>query len=328
MVVGATRNNLVASFNECLSHCASVHLHLALVLLIARIECLAERNSLSCDYVFQRTALNTGEYGRVQDLRHFLYDALRSGQTPRVVEVLAHQDDTATRTAQSLVGCRGYNVCILHGVLQQTCCDQTCRMCHINQEQCANLICDLTHTFVVPLATVCRSSTNDQLGFVLHCQSLHCVVIDTTRSLIELITDGLKIHTRHIHRRTVRKVSAVRQIESHKGIARFQNSGKHSHICLCTRVGLNVCILSAVQLAQTVNSQLLDLIHYLTSAIVTCCGIAFCILVSKHRAHSLHNLIANEILRSDKFDTVHLTRALLGNQIKNLRVFFHKNLCC
>ena len=201
-------------------------------------------------------------------------------------------------------------------------------MCHINQEQCANLVGNLAHTLVVPLTAICRRATDDQLGFVLHCQSLHCVVIDTTRSLIELITDSLEIHTRHIHRRAVRKVSAVRQIESHKGIARFQNSGKYCHICLRARVWLNVGVLSAVQFAQTVNSQLLDLIHYLTSTVVTSCGIAFCILVSKYRTHSFHHLIAYEVLRCDQLDTVHLTRAFLGNQIKNLRVFFHKNLCC
>ena len=61
----------------------------------------------------------------VEDLRHHLGYALRSLEAPGILEIFAHQDDTATRTAQGLMGGRSHDVSILNRVLEQTGSDQT-----------------------------------------------------------------------------------------------------------------------------------------------------------------------------------------------------------
>ena len=41
-------------------------------------------------------------------------------------------------------------------------------------------------------------------------------------------------------------------------------------------------------------------------------------LIASENFVSSHHLVANKVLRSDKLNTLHLTRALLGDQVKNL----------
>ena len=55
--------------------------------------------------MLQRTSLSSGEYGRVNELRHHLGLALGSLAATGILKVLTQQDDTAAGSAQCLVGC-------------------------------------------------------------------------------------------------------------------------------------------------------------------------------------------------------------------------------
>ena len=92
---------------------------------------------------------------------------------------------------------------ILHGVVEQTCSDKSCRVSHIDHEQSTNLVGNLTHALVVPLTAVCRTTTDNQLGLIFDSQLLHLVVVHTTSLLIQIITYGLVENTRGVDERTV-----------------------------------------------------------------------------------------------------------------------------
>ena len=223
-----------AALHQFLCQYLGILLYLLSPLLELRLQCLTEGNSLGSDDMLQRTALLSGEDGRVQQLRHLLHDTLRSGVTPGIVEVLTHQDNTATWTTQGLMGGRGNDVCILHGIVEQTSSNQTSGMCHINHQQGAYLVGNLTHTLVVPLTTVSTTTTDNQLGFVLQGQLLHLVVIHTTRLLVQIITNRVIQDTGGVDVGTMREVTAVVEVHTHEGVAGLQNSQKNGCISLCS----------------------------------------------------------------------------------------------
>ena len=121
----------------------------------------------------------------------------------------------------------------------------------------------------------------------------------------------------------MREVAAVCQVEPHEGVARLQAGEEDRHVGLGARVGLYVGVLRAVELADALDGQRLDLVHHLAAAVVAGGGIALGILVREDRAHGLHDLVADEVLRCDEFDAMRLTAALGGDQIENPGVSFH-----
>ena len=115
----------------------------------------------------------------------------------------------------------------------------------------------------------------------------------------------------------------MRQIEAHEGIAGLHHGEEYGHIGLCSRMGLHVGILGAVEFAHTLDGQTLHLVHHLATAVITRCGISLGVLVGEHRSHCCHNLVADEVLRRDKLYAAHLTGTLLGYQVENLSILFH-----
>ena len=187
MVVGAATDDRETSLDQFVGKHGSVFLYLHGPLFELRLQGFVEGNSLGGDDMLQRSALLAGEHGTVEQLTHHLGYALGSLQTPWVFKVFAHQDDTATRTAECLVGGRGHDVCILDRVVKQAGCNKACWVCHIHHEQCAHLVGNLTHALVVPFTAVGRTTTNDELGLVLHGKLLHLVIVYTTGLFVEVI---------------------------------------------------------------------------------------------------------------------------------------------
>ena len=71
------------------------------------------------------------------------------------------------------------------------------------------------------------------------------------------------------------------EVQTHEGVARIEAGEEDSCVGLCTGVRLHIGILSAEQLADAVDGQLLDLVDDLTAAIVAMARIALGILVGK-----------------------------------------------
>ena len=113
------------------------------------------------------------------------------------------------------------------------------------------------------------------------------------------------------------------KVQSHERIARLHAGEENGHVGLCARMGLHVGVLRAVETADALDGQRLDLVHDFAAAVIARCGITLGIFVGQHGAHGLHDLFAYEVLRGDQFDAMHLTAALGGDQIENLGVSFH-----
>ena len=185
----------------------------------------------------------------------------------------------------------------------------SCFISSVDEQQRAHLVGDFAHTFVVPFARIGRGAADDELRTVFQRLAFHVFVVDRAGLLVELVPDGVEIHARHVDRRAVRQVSAVRKIEPHEGVARFENGEEDRHVGLCARMGLHVGVLRAVETADALDGQRLDLVHDLAAAVVARSGIAFGVFVGQDRTHGLHHLVADEVLRSDQFDAMHLAVA-------------------
>ena len=137
--------------------------------------------------MLERAALHAREHVGVQHLAHLLDHTLGSRTALRIVEVLTHQDDAATGTAEGLVGRGSDYVGVFYWVFKQTGGNEAGGVGHIDPEDGAHLVGDGAHTGVVPFAGICRSAADDQLWLVLDGELLHLVVVHTASFGIESV---------------------------------------------------------------------------------------------------------------------------------------------
>ena len=323
MVVSATAYYGESALDQFLCQHLGVLAHLYGPLLELRLQGLAEGHGLGGYHMLQRTTLLTREDSAVEQGAHHLYLTFGCGQTPRIFKVLAHEDDTATRTTKGLVGGRGHYVGILHRVLQQTGGYQTGRMGHVYHQQGTHLVGYGTHAGIVPLTAVGTATADDELWTMLTSQLLHLVVVHTAGLTVQVVSHGAIQYTGGVHQRAMREVTAMSQVQTHEGVAGFQHGQQHCGIGLSARVGLHVGILGIKELLHTVNGQLLHLVHHTATAVVALARIALGILVGQIRTHGTHHLVTNKILRGNEFHAFQLALVLQFDEFENLLVFFH-----
>ena len=139
--------------------------------------------------------MDSWEHSRVEQLAHHLYFALRRFLSPRILEVLAHKDDTTTRSAKCFVRGRSNDVCVFQWVLQQACGNQTGGVSHVNHEDGTHLVGDVAHALVVPFAAISRAATDDKLWLMFQRKAFHFVVINAPSFLVEVISHGVVQNT-------------------------------------------------------------------------------------------------------------------------------------
>ena len=121
----------------------------------------------------------------------------------------------------------------------------------------------------------------------------------------------------------MRQVTAVCQIQTHKGITGLHNGKEYGHIGLGTRVGLYVGVGCAIELADALDSQTLHLIDHLATTVVASGRITLGIFVGQHRPHSGHHLVAYKIFGGNQLDAVHLAAPLTLDKRENQTIFGH-----
>ena len=92
---------------------------------------------------------------------------------------------------------------VFHGVIEQTCCDESCRVSHVNHEDGTHLVGDFSHALVVPLTAVCRTTSDDELWLVLESELLHLVVVHATCFLVQVVAYRIVEYSRCIYCRTM-----------------------------------------------------------------------------------------------------------------------------
>ena len=141
--------------------------------------------------MFERAALRAGEDCAVEDLAHHLHFAFGRGESPRVLEVFAHEDNAATRAAQRFVRGGGDDVRVFHGVVQQAGSNQAGGVRHVHHKERAHLVGDVAHALIVPLAAVSGAAAYDEFRFMLQGELFHLVVIHKSRFSVKVVADGV-----------------------------------------------------------------------------------------------------------------------------------------
>ena len=178
MIVGSAADHLVAKAKEFVAHGLGIGDDLLLVGHILGLLSLEEGNRLGGYHVLQRASLATGEYIRVEHLAHLLDYALGVGTALGIVEVLPHEDNTAARSAQSLVRSRSDDMGIRQRILEQAGSDKTSRVGHVYPQYGAHFVRNGAHALVIPLARIGRGASHNELRLVLQGKLLHLVIID------------------------------------------------------------------------------------------------------------------------------------------------------
>ena len=265
---------------ECVREHARVGDDALLVRLELRLERLAEADRLCGDDMLERAALCAGEDGLVKLLCQFL---------------IVRQDNAAARTAQRLVRGGGDDIRVGNRTLVQTGSHQTGNVRHIDHQVSAVAMCDLGHFLEVDGTRICGCTCNDQLRAMLLDSLLKLSVVDEA-ILVYAVGNKVVVLAGLVDRRAVAQVTALRQIHTHNSVAQIEQSEVNRKVGLCTGVRLYVGPFCAEDLFQAVDGNLLTLVHYLTTTIVTLAGVSFSILVGEAGAHCLHNLVTYKVL--------------------------------
>ena len=184
---------------------------------------------------------------------------------------------------------------VRHGVVEEASGDETGWVTDVCEEQRTYAVGNLSEPGVIPIAAVRRRSTNDELGLHLSCCTGHLIHIDGTGLLFHAVEMRLVQLTRVVHRRAVRQVTTVAQIETKDGIAGVEHREHDSRIGRSTRVWLDIGPCSTKQFAQPINRQLLDFVHHFATAVVPASGQPLGVLVGEHTALRFHYLVAGVV---------------------------------
>src|SRR5690606_17069647 len=305
---GATGHDAQTALDQGACQHVSVFHNLSRVGLEFRSQGFLECNSLTSDHVDQWAALNAGENSRVDGF--FVFGL--------------HHDDATTRTAQRLVSGRRHKVSVRHGVGIGTTRNQTSVVGNIHHQQGAVFVSDTCHAFKVDAQGVSRSTTHDQLGLVLFSQALQFVIVQLF-VLVQTVGHEVVQLARGVHGGTVGQVTAFSQAHAQNGITGVEHSHVHTLVGLRTRVRLQVGYFSAELLLQAVNSQLLDHVHELATAVVALARITFRVFVGQLCALGLHHGGAGVVFRGDQLDVLLLAHIFALNRSPKIGVNFVKS---
>ena len=103
------------------------------------------------------------------------------------------------------------------------------------------------------------------------------------------------------------KVPSLGKVKAHESVSRPETGHHNGHIGLRSGMRLYVCIFSFEKPAQTVDRQLLYLIHDLASSIVSRSGIALGILVRADGTKCGKHLVADIIFGCNQLYAIGLT---------------------
>ena len=197
--------------------------------------------------------------------------------------------------------------------------DQTRNVGHIDEKVSARLTGDVGKDVEPDLARVGRGSGDDHLRPVLLRERADLVVVDIA-VCIKPIGNHVVMLARKIDGRAVGQVSAVGQAHAQHGVSGFAEGEIDRLVGLRTRVGLNIGMLGAEQLAGAAAGDLLDDVNTLASAVVTFAGIALGIFVGEHRAHRGKHRRGDDIFARNQFDVPALAGQLPFHRRAHLRV--------
>ena len=297
MVVCSAGYDLVTLVLEGLCHCGGVGHHLFLVFLEFRLQSLVECDCLCGDAVLERSALHSREYAGVEYLRHLLHNTLRRGESPRIVEILAHEDDPSARPSEGLVRGGCHDMGIFDRVAEQSCGYESGSMGHVHHEDGPDLVGNLAHSCIVPFAGICGSSSYYEFRPRLHGRLFHSVIVYESGLLIETVCHCVVQYSRHVDRGAVSQVASMRQVKSHESVAGLQACHQNCHVGLRPGMRLYVCVFGLEKLAESLYGKLLYLVDHFTTSVISRSRISLRVFVGTYRTESIEHLLADVVFR-------------------------------
>ena len=192
-------------------------------------------------------------------------------------------------------------------------------MRHVDHEDGAHFLRHISERLPVDGARVRTVAGDDHLRLVRTRLRPHLLVVDDA-VFGHAVRHRVVEQTGEVHRRAVREVTALRQIHAEERVAGLEEGEEHRGIRRRTAVRLHVGVIGPEQLLESVDRQLLDLIHDVASAVVALARQSFGVLVGERRAHRFHDRRRHEILAGDELQPVALALRFLVDQMRDLRI--------
>ena len=136
------------------------------------------------------------------------------------------------------------------------------------------------------------------LGLLLNCGGFHFVVVDGFRiaaNVVESCAIKLAAEAEPV---AVRKVTAMREIETENRVAGLEDCRECRCVCLGAGMRLHVDVVAAKDLFGAIAGQVLDDVGVLASAIIAATGIALRVFVGKYRSRRPPELPRRQSSRS------------------------------
>ena len=180
MVIRTAGDNVKPVLDEAACQRFRVQHDLVLVRLKLRLQRLAEADSLRCNDVAERSALDARKDRLVDGLHDILAVA---------------EDHTAARSAQGFVGRGRDNVRILERIRMLAGRNKARNVSHIDHEHRTDLVRDLAERFKIDGSGISRSTGHDHLRHLALCDLTHFIVIDAARIFTHAVSDRGEILT-------------------------------------------------------------------------------------------------------------------------------------
>ncbi len=245
---------------------------------------LEERHRLGGDGVLEGAALERREHRFVNGLG-----------------VLSPREDAASAgAAQRLVGGEGDHVGERHRVGIGAPGDEAGVVGGVEQQVGAHLVGDPAEGGGVDSAGVGGGPGDDELGPVLPGQVAHLVVVDALVGRGDPVGHTSVVLPADVDRLAVAQVAALVEAHAEDDVAGLQQGQAHGQVGVGPRVGLDVGVLGAEELACPPASQVLGLVDELVTPVEPPPGIPLGVLVGQHRSGGGHDRRRREVLRGDE----------------------------
>ena len=306
VIVGAARHEVYAAREQSLGQTLGVLDDLFLIGLEFGAERLLERDGFGCDDVHKRTALRAGKDNLVDLFCKVL---------------VVGENETAARSAKSLVGGGGDKVGVRHGTGVQTGGDKTRNVCDVNHKVGAHFVGNFLEPGKVNRPCVGGSARDDEFGSVLESLFADVVEIYPARLGIEPVGHEIEQFAAEVDGGTVGEVSALGEGHTEHGVAGLQNGVIDREIGIGAAVSLNVGEFGAEQFLGTLYCEFLRPVDVLAPAVITLAGITLGVLIGVESARRRHNRGGNDVFAGNQFEIVLLTAQFLDHRIVQFGVY-------
>lgn len=219
--------------------------------------------------------------------------------------VFSEEDQTGSRTSESLVSSGGDHVTVLERRVLFTGSDQTGDVSHVAQEVRTVGVGNLSQSLVVPVSGVGGSTTNDQSGLVQASVGSELFIVDQTGSGGDSVRERLEVDGRSGNLLlggvvAVSQVTTVRETQTHDSILRVDQGGESGKVGGRTRVRLDVDTpdlgVEVECLQGSFSAQVLQDVNVFVTTVVSCTGKTFRVLVGEHGTVGFHDGQRGQVL--------------------------------